>query len=105
MDCILKGAINITDNSLFVRDIMYSNNDNIKIITLDETGSIPTNHPSVLSGTCLLPPVDALIAEADGDEQLYDSIYMNYFSEDPYVIEFIGALIIYLYTFSKSPND
>ena len=48
MDCILKGAINITDNSLFVRDIMYSNNDNIKIITLDENFCQPYDYQYML---------------------------------------------------------
>ena len=96
-ECILKGSINITDNLMFVREVMYTPNSNVKIITLDELGSVPTDHPNVLSGTCLLPPIDALIAEADGDEASYNNIYMTYFAEDPYISEFVAALIIYLY--------
>ena len=97
MECILRGSISITDNLMFVREMMYTPNNNLKIITLDELGSVPTDHPNVLSGTCLLPPIDALMAEADGNEELYDSIYMTYFSEDSYVIEFMAALLMYLY--------
>lgn len=94
---IFNGSISITDNINFVRDILYSNSSqDIRIISLDEDNSIPTNHPLVLGGTCLLPPMDALIAEADGDEQLYDVYYSEHFN-DPFVSQFIGALFIFLY--------
>ena len=36
---ILKGDISITDNIQFVREILYSNIPNTKIISLDETNS------------------------------------------------------------------
>lgn len=94
--CILKGDIEITDNIDFVREIMYSNIPNTKIISLDENGTLPLDHPNVLGGVCLLPPMDALIAEADGDEQSFDIIYFNHFSE-PFVEQFVVALITFLF--------
>lgn len=93
---ILNGSIDITDNIDFVREVMFSNSPNIRIVSLDEDNSIPLDHPIVLGGTCLLPPVDALIAEADGDEQLYDACYSEHFN-DPFIMQFIGALIIFLH--------
>lgn len=94
--CILKGDIQITDNIDFVREIMYSNIPNTKIISLDESCSLPLDHPNILGGACLLPPMDALIAEADGDEQSFDIIYFNHFSE-PFVEQFVIALIVFLF--------
>jgi hypothetical protein len=51
---------------------------------------------AILTGTCLLPPVQAKIAEADGNEVLYDTIYMNHLLE-PYQQQFISALVSFLY--------
>lgn len=92
----LKGDIQITDNIGFVREILYSDTPNIKVISMDEDGAIPLEHPDVIGGTCLLPPMDALIAEADGDEVAFNEIYMNHFY-DPFVDQFISALISYLF--------
>lgn len=97
MQTILKGDIQITDNIGFVREMMYSNVPNIKIISLDEDGKLPLDHPNVLGGLSLLPPMDALIAEADGDEQSFDIIYFNHFT-DPMVEQFVVALIAYLFS-------
>src|SRR5574344_397895 len=41
--------------------------------------------------------MDALIAEADGDEQSFDIIYFNHFT-NPMVEQFVIALIAYLYS-------
>lgn len=92
---ILKGDISITDNIQFVREILYSNIPNTKIISLDETNVIPLEHPNVIGGTCLLPPIDALIAEADGDEIMFDQHYSELFIT-PFVDQFVGALIVSL---------
>lgn len=96
MNTILKGDINITNDINLVREILYSNSPDIKIISLDEGCNLPLDHPNVLGGVCLLPPMDALIAEADGDEQTFDVIYFNHFTE-PFVEQFVIALIIFLY--------
>lgn len=96
MNCILKGSIQITDNLNFVRDIVNENIPNTKIVSLDEEGNLPLNHPNVLGGSCLLPPMDAMIAEQDGDAQLYTSIYTAHFDE-PFVQQFIGALLTYIF--------
>jgi len=93
---ILNGTMSITDNLGFVREMMNSGNPNIRIVSLDEDNILPTDHPLVLGGTCLLPPMDALIAEADGDEHLFDTCYSNHFN-DPFVTQFIGALITFLH--------
>lgn len=93
---ILNGSMDITNNLDFVREMMFSNNPNIRIVSLDEDNILPTDHPLILGGTCLLPPMDALIAEADGDEQLFDNCYGNHFN-DPFVTQFVGALIIFLH--------
>ena len=92
---ILKGDISITDNINFVKEVLYSNIPNTKVISLDENNAIPLEHPNVIGGTCLLPPIDALIAEADGDEMLFDQVYSEHFMT-PFVDQFVGALIISL---------
>lgn len=93
---ILNGNMSITNNLDFIRELINSNTPNIRIVSLDEDNILPTEHPLVLGGTCLLPPIDALIAEADGDEPLFDSYYSNHFN-DPFVSQFVGALITFLH--------
>ena len=91
----LKGTMYITDSE----DIVYTvpRDANIRIVSLDEDGILDrTNNPSILVGTCLLPPVEAMIAEADGNEQLYDLAYNRHLLE-PYQQSFISALLSYLY--------
>ena len=90
---ILKGTIYITDKE----EIIYTTplNSNTKIISLDEDGILMEND-AILVGTCLLPPIEAKIAEADGNEQLYDVIYSNHLLE-PYQQQFIAAMLSYLY--------
>ena len=88
---MLTGTIYITDKE----DIIYQLDlRKTRIINLDEDGVLMDN-PAIIGGTCLLPPIDAKIAEADGNEQLYDSIYSNHLNM-PFQKEFIGALISYL---------
>lgn len=93
MNSILKGTIYITDKE----DIVYQVplNSNTKIISLDEDGVLMEND-AILVGTCLLPPIEAKIAEADGNESLYDTIYSNHLLE-PYQQQFISAMLSYLY--------
>lgn len=89
----LKGQIYLTDNldviHQFPIDPLH------RIINMDEDDVLPeTNY--ILQGTCLLPPIDAKIAEADGDERKYDAIYSSHLLA-PYQQEFISAILAYLY--------
>lgn len=90
---ILKGTIFITDNP----DIIYSTplNNGTKIVNLDEDGVL-MDSKDIIGGTCLLPPMEAKIAEADGNEQLYDSVYQSHLLM-PFQQSFIAALIAFLY--------
>lgn len=85
----MMGTIYVTDNIDFVRTIP---DGTVKIISLDEDRNLDPNDPNVIIGTCLLPPVEALIAENDGDEDLYDIHYMAYLNT-PAVQQFITAII------------
>mgnify|MGYP007069842398 FL=1 len=87
-----KGVIHITDRE----DIVYNAPlMSTKIVSLDEDGVLMQND-AYLVGTCLLPPIESKIAEADGNEQLYDMHYEQHLNE-PYQQEFMAALISYLY--------
>ena len=88
----LKGTIFVTDN---VDLVLKSSINNTKIISLDEDGVLPQS-PNIVGGLCLLPPIDAKIAEADVNEQLYDTIYSSHLLE-PFQQQFIAALVSYLY--------
>lgn len=90
---ILRGTIYITGSEEVIYNINL--NSNIKIINLDEDGILMEN-PAIIGGTCLLPPIEAKIAEADGNEALYDTIYSNHLLAD-YQQMFIGALLTFLY--------
>ena len=90
---MLKGTIYITNNIEYIYNIPLSGN--IKIINLDEDGVL-VDSQNIVGGLCLLPPIEAKIAEADGNEQRYDTIYSSYLLE-PYQQKFISALIAFLY--------
>lgn len=91
---ILKGTIFITSNI----DIIYNTpmNGTVKIINLDEDGVLNMNSSNIIGGTCLLPPMEAKIAEADGNEMLYDNAYSSHLLM-PFQQQFIAALIAFLY--------
>ena len=77
-------------------EVIYTiNSTNTKIISLDEDGLLMSN-ASIIPGTCLLPPPEAKIAEADGNEALYDMVYSSHLLE-PFQQEFMAALIAYLF--------
>lgn len=94
MQQVLKGSISITDNLNFINEVLYSM-PYTRVISLDENNTINTEHPNVIGGTCLLPPINALIAEADGDEGLFDMYYAEHFTTS-FVDMFMGAIINYL---------
>lgn len=87
----MMGTIYVTNSIEFVKTVPEGT---VKIISLDEDGSL--NDPKIIVGTCLLPPVESLIAEADGDEDLYDMNYVSYLNTPP-LQQFITAIIGSLY--------
>lgn len=90
----LKGHIDITDNLDFITDLLMNPIVNTLIINLDEDRHLKGNN--VVGGAILLPPPEAVMAEIDGDEQSYDIIYNNYFSQ-PLINQFMMGVINYLY--------
>lgn len=90
---ILKGSIYITDNTNVVYNFPLDGMN--KIINLDEDEVLPENN-NVIGGTCLLPPIEAKIAEVDGDEISYDNYYLDHLTS-AYQQQFIGALLSFLY--------
>ena len=89
---LLQGTIYVTDKE----EIIYNAPTmGTKIVSLDEDGVLMQND-SILVGTCLLPPIESKIAEADGNEQMYDMYYEQHLNE-PYQQEFVAVLISYLY--------
>lgn len=89
---ILKGTIFITKN---INVINNANLQTTKIIDLDEDGALMDN-ASIIKGVCLLPPPEAKIAEADGNEKLYDIAYASHLLE-PFQQDFVAALLAYLF--------
>jgi len=91
---VITGSIFITSNLEIVNE---SPLDGItKIVSLDEDGSF--NHemnPNAIGGHCLLPPMEAKIAEADGDEVTYDRIYSRYLFQN-YQQRFMAVLVAYM---------
>lgn len=94
MQNFLKGTIYITDSL----DVLYNIqlNGMTKIISLDEDNVLDMESKDIIGGTCLLPPIEANIAEVDGNELLYNEAYSNHLLL-PYQQQFISALIAFLY--------
>lgn len=95
---MLLGSIFITSNE----DIVLNEdcvNFLTRIVSLDEDNVLPES-PVVIGGTCLLPPPTAKIAEADGNEQLYDQIYSEHLAA-PFQQEYMAALLSFLYIGGK----
>lgn len=88
----LLGRVDITDNLQFVYETIQSGNPNVVVINLDEDNQQLMHSQNVLGGTELLPPPEALMAEIDGDEQMYDYIYSMHFG-DPFIAQYVTALI------------
>lgn len=90
---IIKGTIMITDDI----NLIYAIPDrSIKILSLDEEGKLNPQLPNVVKALCLLPPVETLIAESDGNEDVYDISYYQHLNS-PFCQQFMGAIIAYLY--------
>lgn len=93
IDPILKGTIVATDDMNLINSVP---NSTIKILSLDEENRLNPNLPSVVVSTCLLPPMAALMAESDGDEDLYDMYYYTHLN-DPFIQQFMAAIISWMY--------
>ena len=96
---MLKGIINIYEDPVqcFNDSLIIPNS---RIISLDEDDSTmelsSKLNPAVLKGTILLPPMEALWAEADGNEMSYnDNYYRHLIDKD--CVELISTIISYLY--------
>lgn len=90
---VIKGSILITDDINFVYSIPDAS---IKVLSLDEDGKLNPQLPNVIQATCLLPPLECLIAESDGNADVYDMTYYAHLNQ-PFQQQFIGAIISYLY--------
>ena len=96
---ILKGNILITTDKNIILETLRSRPD-IKIISLDEENELRLDPRIVIPGTILLPPVEAKIAEVDGNEDLYNMIYSKYLVSEP-VKEYMSSILAYLYMGGK----
>lgn len=90
---MLTGTIYISADPKVIHTFAMAN---LRIINMDEDNSLGIGSNITINGTCLLPPMEAKIAEADGNEQAYDMIYSNHLLE-PFQQQFIAALIAFLY--------
>lgn len=89
----MMGSMYITDDL----NIVYNTpiNQLSKIISMDEDGAL-RDIQGIIGGTCLLPPIEAKIAEADGNEMLYDQYYSSHLLQ-PFQEQFIAALVAFLH--------
>ena len=92
---ILKGNFSITDNIDFTREIIFTRNDT-KILSLDENNTLPLEHPNVIGGNSLLPPIDALIAEQEGNRNAYERIYEEMFVDNIEIDNFFASIFCLL---------
>ena len=96
---ILKGNILITTDSNILLETLNMRPD-VRIINLDESHELKIDPRCYIPGSILLPPVEATIAEVDGNEAKYDCIYFNHLSSD-YVREYMASIIAFLYAGGK----
>lgn len=70
---------------------------NVCILDMNDMGSaLDPCHPQITPATCLLPPPDALVAECDGDAELFTAIYEQYLISD-LVVEFVSIVLAVLF--------
>ena len=95
---LLKGNVFITSDDKVALECVYGNNiNNFRLISLDEDNKLSIDKNLLISGTCLLPPIDAKIAELDGDERKYDIIYSSHLI-NKFNQQFMSAILGFLYT-------
>lgn len=83
---IIKGSLYLTSDISMVAN----NLDKCKVINVTENG-IFLEHPNSIKATILLPPLDAMMADADNDINSLRNIYWSYFLSDD-VTEFMAII-------------
>lgn len=95
----ITGSLSLIFDPKIVTDIMI-HNGTVKVINLDEENAVPMlcdeNNPQVVPGTILLPPVEALWAIIDGNNDQFVQIYYMYLTS-PDVMQYIATLITSMY--------
>ena len=76
---------------------MVQNNINSCKVLMVTNEPLFQNHPNRVAATILLPPTQAIIADADDDMQTFEALYYNYLISDE-VTEFISIVLYVLYT-------
>ena len=92
----LKGTVEITDNLRYIKEIIYHQPQDLRVVVLSEDNDLSPNHPNVIKASNLLPPIEAQIAEVDGLAEKYYSIYGTHLV-DPFNTEFISALLTFIH--------
>lgn len=93
----LKGTIEITDNLRYIKECIYPQPQDLRVVVLSEDNDLSPNHPNVIKASNLLPPVEAQIAEVDGLADKYFAIYGSHLGEDIFNVEFISALLTFIH--------
>ena len=95
----MPGSISLIFDPKIVCDIMMKN-ATVKVISLDEENCVPMlcdeNNPQVIPGTILLPPVEALWALIDGNNDMFIQIYHSYLVT-PEVMNYVATMITAAY--------
>ncbi len=89
---MLSGTIFITSDFEKIKSLPVAGG--VMVISLDEDNRLSEISPNIIEGTCLLPPVEAKIAEVDGDMMRYDEIYLSYLYTQQ---DFMSAIVAFLY--------
>jgi len=89
---MLTGTIFVTSDPQVIYNRPLDNS--VMVVNLDEDRKLSELIPNAIEGVILLPPVDAKIAEVDGDEAKYNSIYLAYLYNQQ---DFMSAIIAFLY--------
>lgn len=96
---IIAGKIDITNNWDIVYGVLRDPSSPVIVVDMNEDNdpNIPKDHPRVIGGSCLIPPMEALIAAADGEVDVFRLIYGEHFMS-PFIDSYVGAIIIALMT-------
>ena len=71
-------------------------NNGAKLIIMSEDIPFDNNDPNLISGTCLLPPPIAKMAEIDGDAERFYQIYSEYLLSDV-PVDFISVILGFIH--------
>lgn len=92
---LLRGNMYITSDKNIIYETLNMRPD-VKVINLDEDNSLNIDKNTIIQGTILLPPVEAKIAEVDGNEQKYDMIYVNHLTSDK-IADYMSSIMAFSY--------